>query len=561
MCNHNHKNNSDYGTRIEHGEAHTEHHQTWGRRQFLSTSALAALGGLFLNNVSVSALAPNPLMAAINENETDRVLVLINLAGGNDGLNMLVPYNNQFNRRAQYESYRNVGSRWSTNDLLQLGNSDMSLPIVMQDLHSQLWNNNAMSIIPNVGYANESYSHFTATKIWESSSQNDVADDRWGTGWVGRHFGNLFPAFLEAPPSAPPALQIGFNGNLVFDNSGGLGMDLTFKDPEEFYDFALSGEIYPTITNPLCPTDQEINFVRQVANNSFRYADSVKEAYNKASNDVNYQTSNNKGLAQQLAIVSRLIKGQLGTKVYLVTLGGFDNHTSVMNNQPPLLEEISESVRAFYDDLASSGWDENVVTMTYSEFGRTMDNNFNNGTDHGSLAPVFMFGPALNGGFFGDPIQLDGFTPSTNKRAPYFEEQDATDFRSIYATLLQDWLCIDGDIVDEVIGKDQNENVLSRLDLITNPCTPGYYQTATLLGHKRNVANPSLIEIRYAIRKKGNVRITLDGVELLNQFHENGSYTHYFNRANFPSMSAGNYEYTLEAGGTRDTRKMMIYPY
>lgn len=568
MCN-NHKKTSEYGSRIEHGKAHEEHHKTWSRRQFLTTGALGAAGAFLLNNTSVSALAPNPLVAALNENESERILVLINLAGGNDGLNMVVPYNNNSgNRRTRYEELRNSATRWSTSNLLPLngfsyGNynsSDMALPNVMQPLITDFWNNDALSVISNVGYKSSQRSHFSATRIWETASNNNTSDPRWGTGWAGRYLEELMPAFLDAPPSVPPALQIGYNGNIIFNNSNGLGMGLTFKDAEEFYNFALSGELFSTTGLGDCPNDKELAFVRQVANGSFRYAESVKEAYNKAYNDASYITTNNEGLAKPLGIIARLIKGQLGTKVYLVSIGGFDNHQNEMNKHPLLMQEIAESIQAFFQDLKQTGMDENVVAMTYSEFGRTMDNNGNNGTDHGTLAPVLMFGKGLNGGLYGDPIDLNDNNIGAT-RAPKFENQpNATDFRNIYATLLQDWLCIDGDIVDEIIGKDVDNNTISRIsNLIANPCSPGYTRPAALLGHNYSLSNPNIIEIKYSIRKRGNLRLTLGGIELINQFYETGSYTYYFDRTQYTALSAGEHEYILDSGGERYKRRVILY--
>jgi len=410
----------------------------------------------------------------------------------------------------------------------------------MEPLVTKFWQNDALAVVPNVGYQNESLSHFTSTKIWESAANNDVGDERWGKGWYGRYLDDLYPAFLEAPPSCPPALQIGYNGNLVFNNDDGLGMGLIFKDAEEFYQFALSGKIYSTNENAVCPDELQINYVRQVANSSFRYADTVKKAYNTGANDVDFTTDYNKGLNKQLAIISRLIKGKLGTKVYLVSLPGFDTHHSYVNGKYPidlhndLLNEVAASVEAFYEDLKKQGIDQNVVTMTYSEFGRTMDARSDGGTDHGTLAPVFLFGQALNPGFFGEPIQLENFDVGTFSRSPRFEDQIATDFRSIYKTLLRDWLCIDGNLVDILIGQDANENIITS----------------------------AAIDVKYAILKKGMVRLSLidstgNKESLMSEFHEAGSFIYSLDRLQNPP---GDYDYILETGGKEYKRRVAIYP-
>ena len=575
-----HHTSSNYGTRLEHGKkAHEKHHKTWNRRQFMTTSLLGAAGAFLLNKLPVSALSPTPLTAALSNSETDRVLVLINLAGGNDGLNMLVPCSG--NRRTQYEQLR-PNAKWNTSDLTPLtgfsydtfSSVDMALPTNEMTEAIDFWNNDALAIVPNVGYINESFSHFEATKIWESGANKNTSDDRWGVGWTGRYFDDLFPAFLDAPPTCPPALQIGFNGNLIFNNTDGLGMGLVFKDPEEFYEFALSGELHNTNGLGNCPRDLGVAFVRQVANSSVRYADAVKEAYNQASNDVSYATSNNEGLGEQLSIVSRLIKGNLGTKVYLVSLGGFDNHAGLMGAHPPLLQEISEAINAFYEDLKTTGREKQVVTMTYSEFGRTLKSNGNNGTDHGSVAPVLLFGEGVNSGFFSEPVNLNS-SAMVNQSNTNFESQlnnststqrpAVVDFRSIYATLLKDWLCVDANIVNEIIGLDNSANIIQPIsNLIANPCTPSYVASASLLGHHYSLNNPNIIEIKYALRKKGTVRLRLiaaqDHIVMVEKFQKADSYIYYFDRSKYPSLPAGEYDYILETGGERYKRKVTIYP-
>ena len=180
--------------------------------------------------------------------------------------------------------------------------------------------------------------------------------------------------------------------------------------------------------------------MRGTINTTYQYAGTIHEAYTQGANSFEYMQTR---LGQQLSIVSRLIKGNLGTKVYMVTIDGFDTHANQVDDHRDLLIDLSNSIKVFYDDLAQAGYDDKVLSMTISEFGRRIYENGSNGTDHGSAAPLLLFGPALEGNGF--------VSQHPNVANPTGNLEYTQDFREVYATIMQEWLCIDPDLVDEAL--------------------------------------------------------------------------------------------------------------
>lgn len=539
MCKDHHTNSQlRHGSSLDHGDAHKKDHDSWSRRDFLVTSGLVGMGSMLLGKGASAAVSPSPLMAGLNQAETDRVLVLIRLEGGNDGLNTTILRGN-----SDYYNLRpNIAVQES--GLFAL-NNEIGLPNSMLDLQSH-WSDGNMGIIHSVGYPDQNYSHFRSSDIWASASDSAVVDD---TGWMGRFLDRSYPAFLSTPPEIPPALQIGVQTNQVFFGPK-FGLGLAVSNPNEFYQLASTGQLYSTAGLTDCPHDAELGYLRQVANNAFRYSGSIQQAYGNSTNSALYQADNY--LAEQLAIVARMIKGRLGTKVYMVTIGGFDTHADQLNDHPILLNYLSTAINNFYEDLADTNDTDRVVTMTFSEFGRTAHENGSFGTDHAAAAPMMLFGPKVTGGFYGTMPDLTDID--------YGDYQFTTDFRSVYATILQDWLCVSPELVDYVMGAEY-----SRIPNLVEACGPssGLSDSAALLGHHPEQANPNTILIKYAVKLKGDLRIQLLNRagqpirNLYSGYREKGSYTLAFNRNDF-NISPGDYLYRLDMGGKRYQRGIII---
>jgi len=532
-----HKVKKKYGSALEHGKAHEKQHK-WSRRDFMKNLGLAAFSTpLFLGSTPVAAFNAAPLLAGLNATECYRILVLIRLKGGNDGLNTLIPRGN--------DEYYNIRPTLAIEeDNLWALSDEFGMHSATQDLQS-FWEEGRMKVIHNVGYPDQNYSHFRSSDIWAAASDSDTEDS---TGWIGRLMEINFPAFNDAPPVIPPALQIGVQTNQVFRGYNN-NMALSISNPTEFYQIAQNGQLYDTSNLGDCASDQELDYVRKAANSAFRYSETIRNAFNSGANQVSYPDNY---LAQQMSIVARLIKGQLGTKVYMVSIGGFDTHADQADSHATLLNYLGSSIKAFFDDLSQGGFDQNVLGMTFSEFGRTIFENAAEGTDHGTGGPMFLFGPEnLGSDFVGTP-------PDLENPGPYGDPLFSVDFKSIYGTMLQDWLCVDPTVTDYVLG--QTLDTIPGLVPVGNPSI-GSNDPAALLGHNPDPNIPGTILIKYSIKRRGTTRLrilTNAGQPirtLFSTFREQNSYTFAFRPADY-YLPPGEYVYQLDTGGKIYSRRL-----
>ena len=396
------------------------------RRHFLKATGTAVSLPVLLNGMSVGTMPQSALFNAIN-NDNDRVLVLIQLSGGNDGLNMVIP-------KDQYSNLFNVRANLMIPETSLLDVTDtVGLHPSMTGIKG-LYDNARLGIIQSVGYPNQNRSHFRSTDIWTSAS---ASDQFWTTGWIGRHYDSMHPEFPEAYPNEefPDPFAITM-GSIVSETCQGIAANysLTVNDP-----FSLTpltegapGEL------PDTPYGEELAFLRTTISQTNAYAEVITTAADAGSNTVDYPGDNR--LAQQLKNVALLISGGLRTKIYVVTLGGFDTHANqvALGNTTTgahavLLQQLSQAMEIFQNDLAQLGLEERVIGMTFSEFGRRIRSNDSLGTDHGTAAPLMLFGSCVNPMVLGD-----------NPEIP--EEvgiQDGVpmqhDFRDIYGSILMDW--------------------------------------------------------------------------------------------------------------------------
>lgn len=409
---------------------HDQEHKKWNRRSFLQALGLVGGGTMMLGGAPLTASRPSSLASALSIAETDRILVLIRLKGGNDGLNTIVPLYDYDNY-----AYLRPNIKINQSDLYNLS-PEIGMPNFMSDLQS-VWGNGAMKVIHGVGYDDQSLSHFRSSDIWASTEAEQTVQ----TGWFGRHFESIYPDYLINPPAVPAALQIGSIGNLIFDGDNN-NYAFSVANPNQLENIAQSGTFHDMTNLPLCTYGEQLEFMRGTTNTTFTYAGIIHNAYSNSSNAVTYLDQQ---LGRQLAIVARMIKGNLGTKVYMVTLDGFDTHAGQVGQHDVLMNDLANSVKLFFDDLASTGHDQDVLAMTISEFGRRPDENGSNGTDHGAAAPMLLFGPGLQGnGFIGNHPSLTSLDQNGNLVYN-------VDFREIYATVMQEWLCLEPDLVNQAL--------------------------------------------------------------------------------------------------------------
>ncbi|MEM8583147.1 MAG: DUF1501 domain-containing protein [Bacteroidota bacterium] len=433
MSLHHSHSNGRKGDRLAHGHEHAKDHGLHSRRGFLRNMGLVGGAGLLLNKVPVQAMQANAWTQALTNADSDRVLVIIRLKGGNDGLNTFIPVHD-------FGTYQSIRPDIYI-PVEETINFSSSLAVHPQLSALQgLWNEGAMKVVQNVGYPEQNLSHFRGSDIWASSSD---ADEVIQSGWLGRMLDNQYPDFLINPPDFPPAIQIGGASNLLFNNDDGFNYAMSTENPQQLYQIAQSGQLYDVENLPDCAYGEQVEYLRAVANTTFAYSAVIADAYDDGQNSADYM---NNRLGDQLALVARLIRGGLPTRLYMVELDGFDTHANQPDLHAYLLQTIAENVNAFFTDLAAGGDEQRVLTMTISEFGRRPEQNGSTGTDHGAAAPLMLFGPGLNGnGLLGGLADLGNLDNVGNLIYQ-------VDYRAIYATVLDYWLCVDGMLVDDLLG-------------------------------------------------------------------------------------------------------------
>lgn len=406
------------------------------RREFLSTGLKGA--GMLAASAFVPAFVTRTAAAA-GAGRDASILVVLQLAGGNDGLNTVVPYGND-----HYLKLRPT-LRLRADETLKL-DASLGLHPAMEKFKSE-YDAGRMAIVQNVGYPNPNRSHFRSTEIWHTAS--DDTSPRQIEGWLGRYFDAQCRGYDPRGLPGEIGMSLGKVMPQAFRNRSNVG--LAVSDPATFQ-WNPSGEtatlagvqekIFARLNKPGSGSRMEgaaggitgnepetIDFLRHTAMNAVVAGDSIRAILKQEKNRGKYPDSE---LASQLQMVARLIAGDFPTRVYYVSQGGYDTHAEQLGNHARLLGDFSESVGAFLDDLRKQKISDRVTIMAFSEFGRRVAENGSKGTDHGAAAPMFLFGDAVKGGLHGTPPDLADLVDGDVKHK--------IDFRAVYASLLDGWL-------------------------------------------------------------------------------------------------------------------------
>ena len=413
------------------------------RRKFIKLTSTASAAGLLPTQLNASFKFLNNFASCDFSN---RKIVLIDLAGGNDGLNTLIPlnvYSDYVNMRPTIHVPSSAALHLSHVDSTLLGtNQDLALHPTLSGLYN-MFDQNQLRIIQSVGYPSANKSHFASVDIYNTGNDGNNWNNGQNSGWIGRFIENHYNDLL--PTNYPMGIQIGSrNTSLGFhgENEHGLAINLSGQDSENFYSVlsGLSGE-YPS-EFPDSHYGTELQYIVDTDAFSNVYAQSISNSFNNGSNfsGSDYPDTD---LANQLKTVARLIRGGIQTKVYLVRLGGFDTHSNQVQAQGDLqgkhynlLDELSTAIEAFMRDVNSDNIGEDIVGITISEFGRKAQENGSLGTDHGEVAPVFVFGKPVESGISGVNVDFSEATQGNN-----FQIQTVQyDYRQTLATLMQDFL-------------------------------------------------------------------------------------------------------------------------
>ena len=524
------------------------------RKTFIKRALPIATLPFLLNGFPLRAFGKGSMFEKIlrSASQSDRVLVIIQMTGGNDGLNTVIPLD-------QYSALSTARSNIliPSNLVLPLSGSTVTGLHPSMTAMQTLFNNQQMNIVQGVSYPNPNYSHFQATDIWLTGSDSD---NILSTGWVGRYLDQENPDYPTGYPSTqnpdPLALQIGSVVSTALQGPT-ISMGIAITSSSNFYQ--LTTGTYPT--PPSTPAGHELGFIRETSIQTNQYATSIKAAANAQQNlSTLYPTAGTNPLADQLKIVAQLIGGGLQTKVYMVNIGSFDTHSAQVSatggNQTGmhanLLSQLSVAINAFQDDITLMGQQDRVMGMTFSEFGRRIISNSALGTDHGSSEPMFIFGSQVKGGFTGTNPVIPANANVNDNLAMQF------DFRQVYTSILANWFCVSQAEINATML-----NTYSTLDLFTASCSATGISNQTASANSlRNYPNPAnsstIIEFQTG---GGYLQIKLyDELGKEIETVADGTYAGGIYQVELDThlLPAGIYFYTMNQGQSKLTNRLLV---
>jgi uncharacterized protein (DUF1501 family) len=398
---------------------------TLTRRDFLKSGL--AVAGLCYAWPELSVMAAGAADMQPRKPGAEKVLVVVQLAGGNDGLNTVVPYG----MGSYYQARPAIGVKQE--QVIPLSGQIGLNPAMkaMDDLYRQ----GKVAVLLGLGYPTPIRSHFRSIEIWQTANPERIVD----TGWLGRYLdllqqgksgasGNVFPA-VNVDPILPKTLSA---QKTVIPSVYDLNQFKFATDAHYQQDHKCQIDAFNRLYADFQPNRPEMELVKNIGLDSIKSSDYLFGVVKGYKGSINYPDS---AFARSLKFISQMICAGVSARVYNVSLGGFDTHSGQPNKQDRLLKQLSEGISAFQRDLEGHGVDRDVIVMTFSEFGRRVAQNNGNGTDHGTAAPQFIVGSSIKGGVYGDYPSL---TDLDNGDLKY-----KVDFRNVYGTILDRWLRAD----------------------------------------------------------------------------------------------------------------------
>jgi uncharacterized protein (DUF1501 family) len=434
---------SDHHHHEHESETSTGSTDAYSRRLFMQQGmaflSMATTVPMFMHRSAEGIMLPlGSLVTSQAGIPEDHTLVVIQLGGGNDGLNTVIPYGTReyYTKRPQIAIGAPGKSKTNNGNALEIPNADgYGLHPNLTGL-LELMDNGQAAIVQGVGYPNPNRSHFTSTDIWHTGNHSGQ-----GYGWLGRYFDNTCSGTADPKGS----IAIGNKSPLALHGKTQKAVNF---ETEELFRWAGSSsstsleETYDDInrkeTIQGVQEDSQLDFLLRTSLDAQVSSDRIRAAVSK-SPLVSYPDGE---LSQQLRLISSMIRADLPTRVYYASLGGFDTHANQLNGHANLMRQLGGALNAFQKDLGKQGNTGKVMTMVFSEFGRRVAQNGSNGTDHGTAAPMFLIGDNVQSGLLGKH-------PSLTK----LDEGDLmynTDFREVYASVLEDWMGADS---KAILGK------------------------------------------------------------------------------------------------------------
>jgi uncharacterized protein (DUF1501 family) len=400
----------------------------------MSGLAVVSLSGsipAFMSQFAFGLPATNPSVS------NDNILVVVQLSGGNDGLNTVLPYSNDVYHKAR----KNIGIKdrfHKLNDTLAL-NPGMGA-------FKKMFDDGKLAIVNGCGYPQPNRSHFRSMEIWQTANPAESEP----CGWLGHYLDHAIRGTDVDNPMRAVNIGSELPQALVAEGAPvpSIGSIEDFRiryDPSSEFDVKAADKILRDL-NAVHDQSPALQFLSRQATNAIVAADQMRSLKGYKT-DANYPYNS---LGPQLRVIAQLIAGNFGTKLFYCETGGFDTHSNQLSGHEQTLAGVSNSISAFLTDLTAKGVADKVTIMCFSEFGRRVQENDSNGTDHGAAGPMFLAGGKIKGGLFGEYPSLTDLDSGDLKYT--------TDFRRVYATLLDKWLNVSS--VDVLKNKFESMDLL-----------------------------------------------------------------------------------------------------
>lgn len=566
------------------------------RRHFIKQLSLASIP-FTIGGIPMNLMAENSLTRMAKQSTNDRVLIILQMHGGNDGLNAVIPveaYDLYYTRRANIA----IPSKNSLRKMIKLDStlaSDTQVGLHPDMFHmKEMYDRGRACIVQGVSYKNNNGSHFRGRDI---SFMGGSFDDYFSSGWVGRYLEQEFKP-LQYPDDFPNddmkdplAIEMGSDVSLIFHQKDHIPTSISLDNPEQFArlvdglegftDEGIDPRGLPPEALKNSPYGKELDWILQLEDKSEDYADRLYEVYKAApESSVTYPEkypfnapagSMTNGLTRQLKLIARLLDGGgdgVNTKVFLVKIGGFDTHAEQVENydatmgaHAALMYHISSAMSAFQADLAARGLEDRVLTVTTSEFGRRIHSNGSYGTDHGTGGPVFIFGKGVNPGVLGKVPDLT----KDNVEMQF-------DYRQVYASILRDWLGVSEATINNDIffrnfingpkeeGTGNYEPISVATDVISG-LTEDFKSSRFKLYECYPNPVKGDVNIGFRINSRVHVKLTLldsQGRQLGVLMNEEKDEGEHFVKTDMAAFPPGVYLYQIKAGILAETKKMVV---
>ena len=546
------------------------------RREFVKLSSTASALGLLPFEVSAALKLAN---STINCDVSSRKLVLIELRGGNDGLNTLIPYDNYgyYSSVLRPDIYipDNNFSNQAVDISLSSNQQLMFHPALLDGQYNSgfkgLYQSGMLRILQSVGYPSANKSHFASIDLWSTGNDGNSWNNGKDSGWMGRFMEEAYSNLL--PSNFPLGIQLGSSNTWLgfhAEHQHGLAMNIEGQDSENFYTVlnGLSGQAPSNIPNN-SHYGAELQYIVDTDASANIYSQSIQNAFNAPGSN-NLVTYPDTDLANQLKTVARLMRGGIETKVFMVTIGGFDTHNAqiqgsgdINGRHAELLNEVSTAVDAFVEDVNSDSIGDDIIGLTFSEFGRKAMQNGNLGTDHGEIAPMFVFGKPVQGGVSGTNVDLTEATSNNNWQIKTVQH----DYRQVFATLMQDFLGADNAVVDNAFF-DQTNNESFSGKKIQDIIKPSHYVDSTCYALSNNTNNSETFWAAYPnpVYDKlfinpitNNSQVKYDICNTNGKLIKSGKLDMQlgYSAIDMASLPHGLYVVTLQANGMQETKKII----